>query len=311
MRRILAAISLTLFASLAHASAPQIAVTIKPLHSLVAAVTDGVTEPDLLLTGNESPHTYSLRPSDAQTLSRADIIVWIGPGLETFLIRPLNGLAADATSLSVAELSELTWHAARSGGGWESHTHHSGNHDGHSHDHEHGDSDYHVWLDPHNAMAIVRAVRDTLAESDPAHADRYHANAERALTRLRELDATLERRLTPIAEVPYLVFHDAYQYLERRYGTNVVGSVTVSPERAPGARRLSELRERIRTEEVRCVFREPQFEPRLMHTLLEGTGARAGTLDPLGGTLEPGPDAYFELMDQLATALHTCLADAE
>jgi zinc transport system substrate-binding protein len=155
---------------------------------------------------------------------------------------------------------------------------------------------------------MVRAIAAALSGADPDNAERYADNAGTLIARLTDLDTGLGLRLAPVADKPYIVFHDAYAYLETRYGLRAVGSVTVSPERPPGAKRVAAIRERIRNSQSICVFDEPQFPPRLVQTLTEGTGARTGTLDPLGLDLAAGPDLYFVLMDDLGDALATCLS---
>jgi len=295
---------LALFTSAARAfAAPQVVVTIKPLHALVAGVMTGVGTPTLLIPGAGSPHSYSLRPSDARELSRADLVIRISEDFETFLDRPLANLAARAQVLAVAELPGMKLLPAREGGVWEADDHPHG-----AAGHDHGELNLHLWLDPANARAIVAGVASRLAQLDPADAGRYRANAADLDRRLVELDQRLRRQLQSVAGVPYIVFHDAYPYFEARYGLSPAGAISVSPERTPGARRLSEIRERIKSSGARCVFSEPQFQPRLATLLTEGTAARTGVLDPLGADLPEGPEAYFLLMQHLADGLTECLA---
>jgi zinc transport system substrate-binding protein len=165
----------------------------------------------------------------------------------------------------------------------------------------------HVWLDTHNAAAMVDAIADALAEADPARAETYRANAADLQERIESLDAELAERLTPVRDRPFIVFHDAYHYFEEHYGLSPAGSVTVSPDIRPGAARLTELREHVESHDAVCVFAEPQFDPKLVETIVEGTGASAGVLDPLGAELEAGPDLYFAVMRNLADSLRDCL----
>lgn len=307
----------------ALAQPPKVVASLLPLHSLTASVMDGVAEPQLLLPGGASPHTYSLRPSEAEHLRHAELVIWVGPELERFLERPLRNLAGDAEKMTLLALDGIP--CTRSARGlWDPHHHddhshepHGHGHSDHHHDHghgqphdHHGDYDTHLWLSPAFARQFIDTLAERLAVLDPDNGAAYRANAAATLERIERLDASLHERLASLAELPYLVFHDAYQYFEAHYGLSPVGSVTVSPERQPSARRLSELRQRIRDTGARCVFAEPQFRPSLVTTLVEGTGAEAGVLDPLGATLEPGPDAWFELMERLADDLAACLARA-
>lgn len=331
MHRHLAAFAFFLFASAPVAWAaepPRIVASIPPVHSLVAAVAEGVSEPALLLRGGASPHAYSMAPSDARALQDADLVVWVGPSLETFLLRALRGNRAGREILTLVDLPTIKLLPARSGEAFETDPH------DHSHDHDHGDArkghdhaddesddhddharsdgaqdhiDAHLWLDPANARAIVAAVADTLVRLDPERATAYRSNAARALAGLDELDGALGQILAPVRDRPFVVFHDAYQYLEDRYGLAVVGAITVAPDRKPGARRLRAIHDRIATTGAACVFAEPQFRPDVIATVIEGTTARAGVADPLGAELSPGPDLYGRLMTALASSLAACL----
>jgi zinc transport system substrate-binding protein len=282
-----------------------VVVSIKPVHSLVAAVMDGVADPVLLLSGAGSPHAYALRPSEAQALQEADVVFWIGEDLEVFLARPLQALARDARLVALHEADGVRLLAGREGGGWQARAHNQPD-PADEHEHGHEGADMHVWLDPRNAQAMVGTIARTLSQIDPQNEERYTANASLLHQRLTQLDVGLRERLTPVQDDPYIVFHDAYQYFEERYNLNAVGSLTIMPESRPGARRLYEIRARIVETRAQCVFSEPQFESALVETLVAGTGARTGVLDPLGATLAAGPDAYFDLMNQLAAALRGC-----
>ncbi|MBO6782384.1 MAG: zinc ABC transporter substrate-binding protein [Alphaproteobacteria bacterium] len=334
----------------AHADAPKVVTSIKPVHSLVAGVMQGVGEPELLIEGYESPHTYSLRPSEAQALQAADVVFIIDESLEIFLEKPLETLAGDARVVALLEAPGVERLAFREGGAFETHSHDDDDHDGHGHeeehahkeehahnddhnhdydkhghkdghahedehdhdDHaghdEHGEFDPHAWLDPRNADAMVRAIADVLAELDPGQAARYRANAADILARLEALDAQLEAELQPVKGRPFVAFHDAYQYMERRYGLNAVGSITVSPEVTPGAQRVSEIRAKLQDVGAACVFSEPQFASNLVGVVTEGTRVNGGVLDPLGSAVPAGPDQYFTLMGDMADAFRTCLS---
>ncbi|MCA1941627.1 MAG: zinc ABC transporter substrate-binding protein [Caenispirillum bisanense] len=347
----------------ALAEVPKVVTTVKPLHSLAAAVMQGVGEPELLLPPGASPHDYALKPSDARALDQADVVFWVGAPLEAFLTKPVQSLAGDARVVALASAPGLTLLPTRVGGAWEAHAHehydhghdeqghddhahaeehahedehghadahdheqdkaHAAGHDEHEHEHEHieplpaldadaaelpPDTDAHVWLDPDNAAVIARTMAGVLAEADAANAAAYRANAEAVAERLAALTQELTTRLQPVAGVPYVVFHDAYQYLEHDVGLTPVGSITVEPGRPVGARRIAELRDKVTDLKATCVFAEPQFEPRLVATITEGTTARAGVLDPLGTDIPPGPGMYEALMRGMADSLLECLA---
>ncbi|MCM8738440.1 zinc ABC transporter substrate-binding protein [Azospirillum sp. A1-3] len=288
----------------AWAEAPKVVVSIKPIHSLVASVMHGVGEPVLLVRGGASPHSYTMKPSDAKALSAADLVVWVGPELEGFLEKPLQANAPKATRLTLMDLKSLTLLQAREGGAWEAHDH---GHEQHGHADEHEELNSHIWLDPANARAIVTATADALAAKDPADAETFRTNADRTLQALDALDAELKATLTPLKDKPFVVFHDAYQYFEARYDLSAVGSITVSPDRRPSAKRLSAIRAKIAGLNAACVFSEPQFEPTLVRTVVEGTKAKTGVLDPEGADLPEGEALYPTLMRNLAASLRGCL----
>ena len=175
-------------------------------------------------------------------------------------------------------------------------------------DHGHGEFDPHVWLDPINAKAVVHEIEEALVKTDPKNAKKYEANADRIAGELDQLVTELRAQLQPVQDKGFIVFHDAYQYFEQRFGVSAIGSLTVSPEVMPGAERVSDLRNKIRDLKATCVFSEPQFEPKLVTTLVEGTGARTGVLDPLGASLTKGPDLYFQLVREMARSLKECLS---
>jgi zinc transport system substrate-binding protein len=300
------------------AEPPRVVVSIRPIHSLVAAVMQGAGEPMLLIGSGASPHTYSLKPSDARALQQADLIFWVGEGMETFLRKPLASLPKGARTVELAEAPGVFLLGRREGEGWGPHTHSehetaaapsSEENDEGEHGHEHGRSDMHIWLDADNARAIVRAAVATLGETDPGRAVLYRSNGERAQSRIDALDQALRAELTPLAGRPYIVFHDAYVYLERRYGLTPVGSITMNPERQPSAQHIAAIRKKIVDNNAVCIFSEPQFEPSLVKTVIEGTGTKIGVLDADGGVgVAPGPDAYFTIMRNLGDSLKGCLA---
>ncbi|MFP3921612.1 MAG: zinc ABC transporter substrate-binding protein [Dichotomicrobium sp.] len=322
---------------------PAIAVSIKPVHSLVAGVTRGVSEPYLLIPGSASPHTYSLKPSDAQALEDTDLVFWIGPDLETVMTGPLEALADEASVVALADTPGVTLLPVREGDDWDTHEHHGDDghahedehehdhaHDEeHSHEHEHGDAhdhgdehaddhgehthahgetDMHIWLDPQNAKAMVAHIVNVLREADPANAATYDQNGAEITAQLDALTAELRDTLAPVKDEPFFVFHDAYQYFELAFGLNAAGAITVSPDIQPGAQHLREIGEKLGKAGANCIFAEPQFTPKLIEVVTEGTDARSGVLDPVGADIAAGPDMYFTLMRRNARALRQCLS---
>ncbi len=287
----------------AMAAAPQVVVSIKPIHALVAGVMQGVAEPQLLIkTG--SPHGYAMRPSEAKALANADLIVWVGPALEGFLEKSLSSLGRKAHQLELTRVLSDQLLPAREGGHWDEHIHDVGHADP-SAEAQHDDKEVnpHLWLSPFMAEQVVVQIAKSLSEIDPAHQAVYQHNAAQLQQRLVQLHQQLTAKLATVKNVPYIVFHDAYPYFESAYGLNAVGSISIDPERKPGIKRVIDIRNKIKDLHARCVFREPQFEPRLVATIIEGTGSRTGVLDPLGANLPVGPESYFILLNNLADNL--------
>ena len=291
---------LLLSATPAHA-APNVAVSVLPVHSLVAALMQGVGDVELVLRGGQSPHGAQLKPSQVRLLGEADLIVWVGPGFERALEKTIAGRSGEARVVTLLQSDEI--HLLRG--------HHDdhGDHDDHADHDEHDEwtTDPHIWLSVTNAQAIARIVARELIVLDAANRAHYESNLHGLLSRLQQLRQTLHARLHEIADARYVVFHDAYRYFETEFNLRPAASVTLSPERPPGAKRIREIKRLITAHDVRCVFSEPQFQPGLVHTLVADTGAEAGTLDPLGADLQAGPDAWFQLLTGIADSLSGCL----
>lgn len=303
----------------------EVVASIKPLHSIASSVMLGAGAPRLLVSGSASPHAFALKPSDAAALKSAALVLWIGPELESALEKPLATLVRPRAIMTVLDLPGLKVVEAREGGVWAGHAH-DGNvpghmdHDHHKQAHAHGRTadgaetpgkehhrDPHIWLDPANARVIANAFAEALARLEPANAALYRANAAAFAERLEALEREIEEAVGPLRGKPYVVFHDAYRYFEDRFGLEPAGAIAISPDRQPGARRVSEIRDTIIARKAACVFAEPQFEPRLQRRLVEVTGAKAGVLDPLGAELAKGPELYFSLMRNLTANLADCL----
>ncbi|MDP1732607.1 MAG: zinc ABC transporter substrate-binding protein [Devosia sp.] len=300
--------------TIAMAEVPRVVATIKPVHALVAAVMGDLGIPTLIVRSGASPHTYSLRPSDAGAIEAAGLVFWTGRGMELFLESALETLAVKAKVVELAESPGIQLLPTREGGAFEAHGQGEGEeptdrkeeHDGESaHDHE---ADMHFWLDPVNAGLMVDAIAAALSEADPENASAYAANADAEKADLAALTAEIQAALGGVKSKPFIVFHDAYQYFERRFGLAVAGAVTVTPGTMPGAARIGELKRKIADSGARCVFAEPRFEPAIISAIIEGTGARAGELDPEGASLPEGPGLYRQLLENLATGLTDCLA---
>ncbi len=290
------------------ASDLKVLVSIKPFHSLVSAIMQGVSEPLLLLNGNNSPHSFALRPSSAENLQQADLVFWAGETLEGFLTKPLQSLASSAKLVTMQETAGLRLWPLRSGIAWQKHEADSTNDPNVENETAStSGTDPHIWLDPYNAKIISSKIVEILTAMDPQNAQSYRINGEKYGLRLELLDRRLKSEMTKIAKTPYMVFHDAYQYFEKRYQLNAVGSVTLHIGYGSSVRRLMEVRKSIQKEKIRCIFSEPQFSPKLLQTVTAGTNVKIGTLDPLGAGLEPGTELYFTLLNNLSHALSNCL----
>ena len=293
--------SLLSFFSYAQAEIKVIA-SIKPIHSLVSYVMEGVGTPEILVDGSSSPHSFQLKPSHAKMLQNADIVFWIGEDLETFLETPLDSIATNARKIAIMELSDIQLLEFREKHIFEDHDEHV-EEDGHD-EHNHGEFDIHFWLDPEIAKVIVKNIARELSKIDVANKSIYKANAVKAI---EELDALITATKLKInTNASYVVFHDAYQYFEKRFGIEVLGALSVNPEILPGAKQLAEIREVIQHEKVNCIFSEPQFNPSIANTIAQDTGVKSAVLDPLGARLEPGKDLYFDLIKDMASSFESC-----
>jgi zinc transport system substrate-binding protein len=317
IRTALAALTLTFAVATAGSAMAagdlRVVVTIKPVHSLAAAVMEGAGTPELLIKGAGSPHSYAMRPSEARLLGSADIVIRVSPFLETFLEKPLTVIANDSRMIiSLDELAGVTLLPVREGGAFEGHDHgkEAGREAWHTAGpgHEpHAGHDAHLWLSTANASVIVDQLAAIFAKARPAQAELFLANAARFKARLAELRGELRDKLAPVRDRPFVVFHDAYQYFEAEFGLRSMGSITLSPERQVGAARIAAIRAKIAQSGSACVFSEPQFEPKLVVTVLEGSDAKKGVLDPLGADLPEGKEQYFQLLRNLAGGLSACL----
>jgi zinc transport system substrate-binding protein len=310
---ILAGALATLAAAGPAAAQTKVVVSIKPLHALVASVMAGVGAPVLLVKSAASPHTYAMRPSDAKALNEADLFFRMSEAVEPFTAKVVRALPKRVTVVTLQDAPGMKLLPRRTGNTFEGHVHEASKAAaGHDHDRDHGRNtdapDGHAWLDPGNAKAMVARIEQALSARYPADAAAFKANAEKLSADLDALDKELAGKLKPLAGKPYIVFHDAFQYLEDRYDLNVVGSISVSPDLPPSAKRLSDLRNKVVSLGALCVFAEPQNDSRLVQNLVEDTRARTGTLDAEALALEPGPDLYFAMMRRLADDLKSCLA---
>lgn len=300
----------------------MVAVTVAPVHSLVSMVTKGVSEPALIVRPGASPHSHALKPSEASALDRAEVVFWMGEALEPWMAKAIDTLAADAMVVDLAMVEGVRLLKVRAEAIWATGDHQKSDPDrdithdadiapdnGKHRAYRRGGQafDPHVWLDPENAKAWLRVIPGILAMTDPDHADTYRTNGRLAVERIEALTRALREQLAPVRSIPYVVFHDAYQYFETRFGLSPVATIRRSDADRPSAARIALIRDRLRQGDVACVFAEPQFEPGLIDAVIAGSGIRKGILDPIGADLQPGPELYPTLMRRMAGALVDCL----
>ena len=297
----------------------KVVTSIKPIHSLVSYIMDGVGKPDVIVDGYNSPHNFSLKPSHAKMLENADLVIWVGENLETFLEKPLNAIAKKAKNIEIMDLKGIKKLEFREKNIFEEHDEHGHaehkendehkEHDEHkekdSHEgHAHGEHDPHVWLDPINAKLIIKEITKQLVQLDAKNSSAYKSNSKKALAEMDNLIQTIQKDLNK--DLRFVVFHDAYQYFENRFGIQVLGSLTVNTDVMPGAEQLSEIREVIEHEKVNCLFSEPQFNPAIIKSIAKDTNVKIGTLDPLGAKLDKGKNLYFNLLKDMSSSFKGC-----
>ena len=287
----------------------KVVASIKPIHSLASYLMDGVGKPDLIVDGYNSPHGFALKPSHAKMLQNADLIFWVGEDLETFLEKPLKSIAKKAEKIELMEIKGLKKLEFRERNIFEDHDDHKEHghkkdkHDDH-HGHAHGEYDPHIWLDPMNAKVILSEMAEHLIENDQENASKYKANLKKAHKDLDKLTKKVKSQLNK--DFKSIVFHDAYQYFEKRFDVNVLGAFTVNTDVLPGAEQLAEIREVIEHEKVSCVFSEPQFNPDIIKAVAKDTNIKTGVIDPLGATLNPGKTLYFDLISNMSKSFKGC-----
>ena len=319
--KILTCLLFIFFSLISSANADvKVVTSIKPIHSLISYVMDGVGKPNIIVDGYNSPHSFSLKPSHAKMLENADLVIWIGEDLEAFLEKPLKTIAKKAKNIEVMDLKGIKKLEFREKNIFEEHDDHKGhdNHrekDGHKgHDdhkekddhegHHHGEHDPHVWLDPINAKVIIKEVTKKLVKLDSKNSSTYKSNSKKALADIDKLVKDIKNDLNK--NLRFVVFHDAYQYFEIRFGIQVLGALTVNTDVMPGAEQLSEIREVIEHEKVNCLFSEPQFNPSIIKSIAKDTNVKIGILDPLGANLDKGKDLYFDLLRNMASSFKGC-----
>ena len=304
-----------LFLSFSASADIKVVTTIKPLHSLISSVMEGVGEPSLIIEGTNNPHTFVFKPSHAEMLEEADIVFWIGEDLEAFMEKPLDSLAKDAKKIAFMELGSIEKLKFREENIFDDHDDHD-DHDGHEDEHEghddhagheghnHGEFDAHIWLDPMNAKEMVHEIAHELSDLDPSNKETYEANANKTL---KSLDKLIEDVNNSVPKgVSYIVFHDAYQYFEKRFGVSSAGALTLNPDVLPGAKQIADVQDLISDKGIKCIFSEPQYNPKIIETLASDMNISTGIMDPLGAYLDKGNTMYEELIKEISNSIKKC-----
>ena len=288
----------------------NVVTTIKPLHSLVSSVMKGVGEPSLIIEGTNNPHTFVFKPSHAKMIEEADIIFWIGEDLEAFMEKPLDSLAEKAQVISFMELSSIEKLKFREKNIFDDHDGHEDEHEGHdddhndAHAHAHGEFDAHIWLDPVNAKKMVLEIAHELSDLDPNNKVKYENNANATIKSLDELVDSNKKILSK--DISYVVFHEAYQYFEKRFGVIPAGALTLNPDVLPGAKQIADIQDVINDKGIKCIFSEPQYNPKMIETLGNDMNISTGVMDPLGAYIDAGPSMYSELINGIANSIKDC-----
>ena len=303
--------------------------TIQPINSLVRAVIGNTGKTISLIPAEVSPHEYKLKPSDTKKLQNANIIFFVSDHLESSVTKVFKNLPKNIKIINLMEDAGIKHLAIRDNEAWERHDHHHGHgdhddhdkhakkHDDHDHDkhakkhddhddHEKED-DVHIWLSPDNAVKIIKKINKELSLYFPENAETYDKNANQMIKEINQLKVELKKELSGIKDKPYIVFHDAYQYFETSFGLNAAGSVALEGDIASSPKQISIIKDKIVKLKASCVFKEPQFDSKLVKIVVEGTNAQIGTLDPLGVNIKSGENFYLQLLKNMAKSLKDCL----
>ena len=303
--------------------------TIQPINSLVSAVIGNTGKSITIIPSEQSPHDFKLKPSDVKVLQNGNIIFYVSNHLESSITKVFKNLPKNIKLINLMEESGVNHLAIRDNDAWERHDHHGHDdhddhdkhgkkHDDHDDHDKHGkkhddhddhekEDDVHVWLSPDNAIKIVQKVNKVLSLYFPENSKIYNENTTKFIDKIRNLKMELIKELSPIKNKPYIVFHDAYQYFEKTFELNAVGSVALEGDIASSPKQISIIKDKIVKSKASCVFQEPQFDSKLVKIVVEGTDAKIGTLDPLGVNISENKDFYLQLLTNMTKSLKECL----
>ena len=290
--------------------------TIQPINALVSAVIGNTGKTISIIPAEQSPHDFKLKPSDVKVLQDGNLIFYVSNHLESSVIKVFKNLPKNIKIINLMEEANIDHLAIRDNEAWERHDHHG--HDDHDDHDKHGkkdddhanhekEDDVHIWLSPNNAIKIVKKVNKELNLYFPENSKIYDENASKFINKIKNLKEELVKELAPIKDKPFIVFHDAYQYFEKTFELNAVGSVALEGDIASSPKQISFIKEKIKESNASCVFQEPQFDTKLVKIVVEGTNAEIGTLDPLGVNITGDKDFYLQLLRNMSKSLKECL----
>lgn len=247
-----------------------------------------------LIPDGASPHHYSLKPSDIKQLHNAQIIFRIDEELESFLNKSLQQVSKSTQIISLADIEGIHLLPIN-----HQKTHKSA-------EHIHNSHDLHIWLNPNNAIVISKIIAAKLSKIDPAHGDDYRNNLDQLISKIQTADKELKEKLKPIAETPFIVFHNAWGYFEKHYGLKNVSVINQAPTRQLGAAKIKAIREEIKAKKIVCLFSEPQLQPEIIQTLIKGSYVKVVELDVLGSQINIDSNSYIELLNTLSNGFLSC-----
>lgn len=271
----------------------RVLASIKPLQLIAQAITDGVSQAQVLLPEGYTPHDYALKPSDLVRVYDADLVLWLGAEFESYLAKPMA--MRDGVDLAVNILNEPFDERAD-----------DNDHASHNDHHSHLYGDPHVWFSPEQALLIAEAVVQRLAQKDPDNTQRYSGNLMVFREQLQLADERIKAQLRTSGAASYLVYHDAYSHFEDYYGLTHVAVVTGQPEQKLGAKGLLNLRKIIFNQQVKCLFTEPQADADIVDILQEDSAMKVYQLDPMAGKTEVSVTGYMEFLERTAASFMAC-----
>jgi len=285
----------------------SIVVTIKPLYSLVAHLTEGISEPVLLIKQTQSPHHYNMRPSERRLLENASMIVWLGPQMESYLskvIKQQQEKTRQTTIVSAIEANNLNLLNKR-----HKHSHNKEHQVPVSADKPSQMIDQHIWLSTHNAIAISRHIAKSLISHDLKNTEHYNNNLQLLLNKIKQTQIFIKTNLNAsplLNEQAFISYHDAFQYFENENKLNYIDSINFDDETGASLKHLRRIKARIDNENIRCLVYQPP-KPAIINSLIKQTSIKATALDPLGLNVSNNKEAWFEIMQQLAVKFKQCL----